>query len=161
MRALPRIEDIWYGDAPGGALARRMLAPMSAVFGAAVSVRGRLYDLGLLRARTAPAPVLSVGGLSVGGSGKTPMVIWLARRLRAEGLRPCIVTRGYGGTSDGSPMVLRATDAATDTIVDRAGDEAVLIALRSGCPVAVAHDRLAGCETAHASTAASRVISTS
>lgn len=144
----PSVEDIWYGDSPAARALRAALAPASALFGAGVAARNALYASGLLRAGRAPARVVSVGGLRVGGAGKTPFVLWLARRLCEEGMRPCIVTRGYGGSGGENAFVLRATDASTNTIVDRAGDEAVLLAIRSGCPVAVGHDRLAACRTA-------------
>ena len=148
-RAALSAEALWFSRSAAAAAARGALAPLSALFAAGVCLRGALYDHGLLGRFHAPAPVLSVGGLSVGGSGKTPFVIWFARRLRGLGHRPCIVTRGYGG--DGrttTPFLLDAVLARDPRAVDRAGDEAVLLALRSGGPVAVGADRLRACELA-------------
>ncbi len=84
------------------------------------------------------APVIVVGNISVGGTGKTPFVIWLANFLAAHGRRPGVVSRGYGGTASSPLSVTAATSAAL------AGDEAPLIALRTGLPVVVARDRPAG-----------------
>ena len=142
-------EALWYSESASAVAARRALAPLSSLFAAGVSLRRSLYDAGILRSRHAPAPVISVGGLSVGGSGKTPFVLWLAQRLRDEGRRPCIVTRGYGGNGAGTvPFLLDTNLAADPRAVERAGDEAVLLALRSGAVVAVGADRLRACELA-------------
>lgn len=145
----PLMETVWYGEGQGPRAMRLALAPFAAVYGGAVAARNALYGLGALPAGRAPAPAISVGSIRVGGSAKTPFVLWLARRLIAEGMKPCIVTRGYGGTARENAFVLRATDASTNTIVERAGDEAVLLALRSGCPVAVGASRLQACEVAY------------
>ncbi len=147
------IEEVWYGGSAAAAAARTSLVPLSALFGAAARLRGALYDRGVLAVASAPAPVVSIGGLRVGGSGKTPFAIWLAARLVERGLRPCIVTRGYGGRGADRPaFVLRGgeltSDAAIADAAASAGDEAVLLALRSGCPVAVGRDRFAACEMA-------------
>lgn len=142
------IEDVWYGASPLARALRAGLSPLSALFGAGAAARAQLYDRGLLVAARAAAPVVSVGGLSVGGSGKTPFVLWLAAQLRARGLRPCIVTRGYGGAGARTAFVLDARSAAAPDAVRRAGDEAVLLALRSRTPVAVGRDRAGACELA-------------
>ena len=84
----------------------------------------------------APVPVIVVGNLTVGGTGKTPLVIWLAQWLQDRGLRPGIVSRGYGGSGDRRPLLV-----AADADPARCGDEPVLIAERTGCPVAVCRDR--------------------
>jgi tetraacyldisaccharide 4'-kinase len=81
-------------------------------------------------------PVIVVGNLTVGGTGKTPLVIWLAEHLRGKGWRPGIVARGYGGRARHWPQQVRGD---SDPAV--VGDEAVLLAQRSGCPVCVAPDR--------------------
>jgi len=146
-----KIEDVWYGEGPGSGLARAALLPAAALVGAAVRVRGLLYDHGLLAAVAAPAPVVSIGALRVGGSGKTPFVLWLAAKLNARGLVPCIVTRGYGGSGNSSaPVLLDASAAMEAGVAARLGDEAVLLALRSQCPVVVGGDRLLACRAAFA-----------
>lgn len=83
-------------------------------------------------------PVIVVGNISVGGTGKTPMVIWLAEFLQQQGYHPGIVSRGYGGKAGATPTLVTA---GTDTKV--AGDEAVLIARRTQCPMWVGRDRIA------------------
>jgi len=76
---------------------QRLLQPLGRLYGAAMGLRTRLYAAGLLHSRRLPGTVISVGNLTVGGTGKTPMVLWLAERLLAEGHRPVILTRGYRG----------------------------------------------------------------
>jgi len=80
---------------PGAALARAVLTGLSLPYGVAVAARNMLYDRGLLPVRAAPVPVVGVGNLTLGGTGKTPLVAWLARHLLAQGRRPVIVSRGY------------------------------------------------------------------
>ena len=84
------------------------------------------------QARGAPVPVVVVGNLTAGGNGKTPVVIWLAEQLQRRGIRPGVVSRGYGGKAAQYPLVL---SPATTTA--EAGDEPVLIYQRTGAPVAV------------------------
>ena len=91
-----------------------------------------------------PLPLISVGNITVGGSGKTPFVIWLADRFRSHGFRPVILCRGDGGTS----RVSRLVTADSDPVVS--GDEACLLAQASGCPVIAARDRIAGAQLAAA-----------
>lgn len=142
------IEDVWYGDDWRSAGARALLSPLSAVFGAAVALRATLYDRRLLEVVDVGVPVVSVGGLSAGGSGKTPFVVWLAARLRRAGVQPCVLTRGYRGTAK-QPLLLRPQDAPWSAgTIAAAGDEAVLVAARSGVPVVVAGDRAAGARLA-------------
>lgn len=90
-----------------------------------------------LRARyQSPVPVVVVGNITVGGTGKTPLVIGLAKLLQAQGFRPGIISRGYGGQSKIYPL---SVDAASK--VDDTGDEALLIARNSQCPVVIGPDR--------------------
>lgn len=79
----------------GAALARVALAGLSLPYGLAVAARNAAYDSGVLPTHPAPIPVISVGNLTLGGTGKTPLVAWVARRLLHQGLRPAIVSRGY------------------------------------------------------------------
>ena len=94
MSALDRL---WYDDSRGAKLGRAVLAPPAILFGAVARVRATLYDRGALAVQRASLPVLSVGNLSVGGTGKTPIAAWAAARLRTLGAHPSIVLRGYGG----------------------------------------------------------------
>ena len=84
-------------------------------------------------------PVIVVGNLSVGGSGKTPLVIWLAQQLSERGLQPGVVLRGYGGSAAAGrvPQLV-----APDSDVAVVGDEALLLRLRTGMPVAIGRDRV-------------------
>lgn len=86
-------------------LLESLLWPLTLPYGAVVRLRARAYRAGLLRAKRLDGVVISVGNLTVGGTGKTPMVVWIAERLVAEGKRAGILTRGYGGgaLTEGSP----------------------------------------------------------
>ena len=112
-----------------------LLLPLSICYGLIISIRALLYKLGVFRVRHWNVPILVVGNLTVGGSGKTPLVIELARGLRARGWRPGVVSRGYGGISKGPTTVTAATDPFL------VGDEPVLIAREAQVPVVVARKR--------------------
>lgn len=94
------IERIWAADGP----AAWALTPLSWLFGAATATRNLLFDIGILQSRSLGLPTISVGNLSVGGTGKTPVAAWVAQRLLEAGARPAILLRGYG---DDEPMVHR------------------------------------------------------
>lgn len=111
------------------------LLPLSLLFGLLAGVRRGLFALGLKKAERLPVPVVVVGNIAVGGSGKTPIALWLAAELRARGRRPGIVSRGYGGTIEDVAEVPVGGDPT------RFGDEPVLMATASGCPVYVGRDR--------------------
>lgn len=96
------VERLWYGDGPGARVVRTVLAPAEWAYGAATAARNTLYDRGILRSHAPAIPVLSLGNLSVGGTGKTPLAAWAAARLAAAGARPAVVLRGYG---DDEPLV--------------------------------------------------------
>ena len=129
----------WYG--PGRGVQHyalmALLIPLSWGFCALVRLRRALYMAGVLPRRAAPLPVIVVGNITAGGSGKTPLVIWIADFLRRRGYRPGLVSRGYGGAARAARMVEAGSDPAM------LGDEAVLLAARSACPVAVAPRRTA------------------
>ncbi|HRF72744.1 MAG TPA: tetraacyldisaccharide 4'-kinase [Accumulibacter sp.] len=113
------------------------LLPLSLLFGVLVWLRRWLYRCGVLRSYRLPVPVVVVGNLTVGGSGKTPLVLWLVRCLREHGWQPGIISRGYGG-SDESVRAVVAGSASAEV-----GDEPLLLARRSGAPVYVGRDRAA------------------
>ena len=96
------MERIWRGTDLGATLARAALAPLEGVYAGLIAVRGAFYDSGVLRSHPTALPTLSVGNLSVGGTGKTPVSSWIAAELRGRGARPAVVLRGYG---DDEPMV--------------------------------------------------------
>ena len=114
-----------------------VLLPLSILFGLVATLRRVLYRAGLLRAIRLSVPVIVVGNISVGGTGKTPLVLWLADFLRQQGYHPGVVSRGYGGGTGGAVAV----DIHSDPAV--VGDEPLLLAKRSGCPVWVGRDRVA------------------
>jgi tetraacyldisaccharide 4'-kinase len=109
--------------------------PLAALFGAGVALRNALYDRGWARTRRLEAPVVSVGNLSTGGSGKTPFVILLGQLLRSRDIEFDVLSRGYGRSSHGVAVV----DAAGRA--EQFGDEPLLIARCLGVPVVVAEDR--------------------
>jgi subfamily B ATP-binding cassette protein MsbA len=127
------VVSAWQRD---GAFAR-LLAPFAALYQITVRRRRFRYLAGRTERWRAPVPVIVVGNITVGGTGKTPFVIWLARWLQARGFQPGIVSRGYGGKRSTEPLHVTADSDAAD-----AGDEAPLIAGRTGCPVVVAADRV-------------------
>lgn len=125
----------------------RLLVPLSLLFGAVVFARRALYRCRLLSSIHVGLPVVIVGNITVGGSGKTPLVLWIARHLEAAGWRPGIVSRGYGGSAaaSGDPPV-EVTGESDPMVV---GDEPVLLARGSECPVWIATDRVAACRALH------------
>src|SRR5687767_15978528 len=86
------------------------LAPLGILYGAVTRARAGLYRAGFLKTESVGAPVVSVGNLTAGGTGKTPLVEWVARSLAAEGLRACVLTRGYGRADESRRVV--ASDGA-------------------------------------------------
>jgi tetraacyldisaccharide 4'-kinase len=107
------------------------------VFRVAVFLRRALYWLRILKSTRAGVPVIAIGNLTVGGSGKTPLAIHVAELLKSKRWSPAIVSRGYGGTVRAPRGVTLAADPA------EVGDEPVLMARRSGCPVWVGAERAA------------------
>ena len=125
---MPRwLEALWYDAHP----LYRALLPLSWLFAGVAAVRRGLYRRGWLASQRLPVPVIVVGNISVGGVGKTPVVLDLLRRLKAGGWSPGVVSRGYGsGVRQATPVLPNSDPAAV-------GDEPVLIAAESGCPVVV------------------------
>jgi len=111
------------------------MLPLSLTYGAAAGSRRYLYAKRLRKSIRVSVPVVVVGNLSVGGTGKTPLVCWLVARLTDLGFKPGVVTRGYGGSS-GS---VRLIDSFDDP--DVVGDESILLARRTDAPVAIGRDR--------------------
>ena len=125
--------DGWYD----GRFWPRLLWPLGALFGWLAGRRRRRFLSGRAHAWRAPLPVVVVGNITVGGTGKTPLVIWLAKWLAERGMKPGVVTRGYGGKAK-YPLL-----ATAETPASLCGDEAALIARRAECPVIVDPDRTA------------------
>jgi len=125
---------------PQAWLSRGLLAtslwPVSLAFHALVAARRAAYRVGLLRSTRLPVPVIVVGNIFVGGTGKTPLTIWLVEELRRAGLVPGVVSRGYG-TKNAAPVEVRPESSAGEV-----GDEPALIARRAKCPVVVGRGRV-------------------
>jgi tetraacyldisaccharide 4'-kinase len=131
------LTDGWY-SANGLSVALR---PLSWIYRGVTALRRAAYRIGVLPSRRVGVPVIVVGNITVGGTGKTPLVIWLVELLKREGYRPGIVSRGYGGQARNWPQQVRPD---SDPIM--VGDEPVVIARRTQCPMAVAPSRVAAAE---------------
>jgi len=129
-----------------------LLAPVSLLFGAAAAIRRAAYHNGIVASIRLPVPVIVIGNITAGGTGKTPLTLWLAAFLRNRGHTPGIVCRGYGGRARAPQRVLPASDPLA------CGDEAVLLARRSGCEVWIGADRAAAARTLLAAHPACDVI---
>jgi tetraacyldisaccharide 4'-kinase len=129
-----RLTELWYRERARASL----LAPLGWLYGALVQARRRAYTSGWLATQRAGAPVVVVGNLTVGGTGKTPLTIFLAQQLRGAGLAVGIVSRGYRRRGREPRAV--PTDADWRVV----GDEPLILARRSACPTVVAADRVAG-----------------
>jgi tetraacyldisaccharide 4'-kinase len=107
-----------------------LLLPFSMLYGMFVWLRGKGYDSGMFSCYRAPVPVISVGNLAVGGTGKTPVVDWLLKAFLQQGKRPAVVSRGYGGTFAGEVGLVSAGDGMLLPAAE-AGDEPFLLARRN------------------------------
>ena len=144
------IEKTWYGRHP----LTFLLFPVSLLFGLIAALRRGCYQLGLCKSHKFSVPVIVVGNITVGGTGKTPLVIWLATHLRDLGYKPGIVSRGYGGKAASWPQ-----QVTMDSDPEQVGDEAVLISVKTGCPMVVGPDRSAAVDRLLSTTDSNIVIS--
>jgi len=112
------------------------LWPVSLLFRVLSGTRAALYRAGLIRSERLPVPVIVVGNIFIGGTGKTPLTIWLAEALRAAGFSPGVISRGHGSEGEATREVA-ASSHASDV-----GDEPLLIARRASCPVVVGRSRV-------------------
>ena len=132
--ATRRLNALWYGRSP----ARWLLWPLAIVYRGLAALRRFSYRKRLRGSFDPGVPVIVVGNLTAGGTGKTPLVIWLARRLADQGYRLGIVCSGYGGAGKQWPQ-----SVANFSDVALVGDEAKLLARRAGCAVVAGPDRAA------------------
>ncbi len=130
----PQTPAYWYDDAPVPFFAK-LLAP---VYAGVSGLRRSLYRRGWLRRRQVTVPVVVVGNITAGGTGKTPLTIELVNRLREAGWKPGVASRGYGRDEAGT-----ARWVTPDLSVELSGDEPALIAWKTGAPVRVDADRVA------------------
>lgn len=131
-----------------------LLLPLSWIFRVVVALRYFLYRCGIKKIVRFPVPIIVIGNITVGGTGKTPLVIWLADFLKSRGYTPGIVSRGIGGKQQRTPyFVEKNSDPAL------VGDEALLIARNTDCPLVICIDRAAAVEELLKKTACDIVIS--
>lgn len=128
------LERSWYEQSSPNWLLR----PLAALYGAAVRGRRWAFQRGWLDSQSIGVPVIVVGNITAGGTGKTPLVEWVARRLMQQGRHPGIVSRGYGSSAGRGPRQVHPDDDAAQV-----GDEPLLLARRIGLPVCVGIDRVA------------------
>lgn len=125
-------DSMWYGQRPIALL----FIPLSWLFGLVVKLRSFFYRKGWIESTRLSVPVIIVGNITVGGTGKTPVVIWLAELLKSAGYSPGVISRGYGGIASSWPQQVR--EDSDSRVV---GDEAKILARRTQCPVAVGPNR--------------------
>ncbi|MCW8911429.1 MAG: tetraacyldisaccharide 4'-kinase [Gammaproteobacteria bacterium] len=134
---MKRLDEYWYNQNP----VAWILWPLSLIFCLIVSLRKFFYQINLFKKPAISVPVIIVGNISVGGTGKTPLLISLCKHLQALGFRPGIISRGYGGQAASWPQIV--TSDSQPLLV---GDEPVLISRRTDCPVVVGPDRVSDIE---------------
>lgn len=125
------INRLWYAKSKWCLL----LAPVSWVFVSIILLRRWFYRSGVFKTCRVDCPVIVVGNITVGGTGKTPLVIYLVNQLKQHGLKPGVIARGYGRSRSGVELV------GVDSDVNAVGDEVKLIAEQTGCPVVVGQKR--------------------
>ena len=126
-------QDSWYKEM----YISSAFMPISMLYDDVRRVRLFFYKIGIFKKTRLSVPVIIVGNITVGGTGKTPVILWLARFLREQGYKPGIVSRGYGGNSETWPQWVDDKSKA-----EQVGDEAVLISKRTDCPMVVGPDRV-------------------
>ena len=114
-----------------------LLLPLAGIFSLIIFFRRLFYRLGIFASSTLPVPVIVVGNIFIGGTGKTPLVIWLVSVLRAHGYSPGVISRGYGA------QVSAVIEVKADMSAAQAGDEPLLLARKCEVPVFVGRDRVA------------------
>ncbi len=132
MSLAERLTTAWYAGHP----ALVLLRPLEWLYRAVVQRKRARFLAGEGEIYRAPVPVLVVGNITVGGTGKTPLILWLIEHCRSRGLRVGVVSRGYGAQPPSLPWRVRADDSASV-----AGDEPLLIVQRSGVPLMIDPDR--------------------
>ena len=129
------IEKVWYSKN----IFSLLLSPLSLIYISIIYLRYTLYQLGLISITKINVPTIVIGNIVAGGTGKTPLVIWLAKHFKDKGFLPGIVSRGYGGTYLSNIELVKPT--SNPMLV---GDEPVIIARNTNCPVVVAKKRAKG-----------------
>jgi tetraacyldisaccharide 4'-kinase len=131
------LEKYWYRISP----LHLLLWPVSMLFGLLSTIRCLLYRNGVLHSTKLPVPVVIIGNISVGGTGKTPFTLWLAQQLLDAGWHPAIISRGYTKTKQQRPDIPHAVEINDSP--DVVGDEPLLMVQRNLCPVWIGRNRVA------------------
>ncbi len=140
----------WYSDAKW----LFIFKPFSWIYQLILFLRAQLYQRGILHIHHLPVPVIVVGNLTVGGTGKTPLVIALVDFFKDQGFTPGVITRGYGGKIKSSPVLV-----SENSTVEQVGDEAKLIFMRTHCPVMVSKNRVLAAKSLLKNTQCDVIIS--
>ncbi len=143
-------EDAWYKEMYISA----WFMPLSMLYVDAIRLRRFLYRIGVFKKTKLPVPVVIVGNITVGGTGKTPLVIWMVELLRQHGYKPGVISRGYSGAANKTPQAV-----TVDSDPALVGDEAVVLVRRCDCPVVVGADRVAAARQLLASNACDVIVS--
>ena len=146
---MKRLDHYWYSQNP----VAWALLPLSWLFCLVAMLRRQLYLFGVLKQHKLPVPVMVIGNISVGGTGKTPLIIAVSELLSQKGFKPGIISRGYGGDFSGVHSVSENDDATV------CGDEPLLIKNRTGLPVVISSDRVAAAEYLLANNACDVLLS--
>lgn len=128
------IQRVWYG--PWTILAY-CLSPLTLLYRGLWFCRRLAYEWGFFSVTYLPVPVIVVGNVTVGGTGKSPLVIWLVQYLQKKGIKPGVVVRGYGGSQVDCPTLVRS-----DQAVSLVGDEALMLSRVLNCPIVACRDRV-------------------
>ena len=136
------IEKVWFQHHPAQWLMVPLLLPLTAIFALLSTCRRFAYNLGLFKSIKVSVPVVVVGNIGIGGNGKTPLTLYLVQQLIEQGVKVGVVSRGYGSKAPYYPYTVCAESRA-----EQAGDEPLLIFQRTGVPVVIGADRIAGCES--------------
>lgn len=129
---LKPLDHYWYSTN----IISLLLLPLAGLFCSISYIRSLLYRLGILKSYRAPVPVIIIGNISVGGTGKTPLIIELVKQLQSQGRKPGVISRGYGGNASNWPQVVDVQSSA-----NMVGDEPCLIYQHTTCPMTVGPDR--------------------
>lgn len=143
-------EDAWYKEM----YISGWFMPLSMFYVDVIKFRRFLYRIGVFKKTKLPVPVIIVGNITVGGTGKTPLVIWMVEFLKQNGYKPGVISRGYAGKANQIPQTVSATSDPAQV-----GDEAVVLAARCDCPVVVGADRVAAARQLLSTNACDVIVS--
>jgi len=127
------LTDSWYKPS----VIPWLLSPLSLIYCLLIRLRKLAYHIDLFKQHKITVPIIIVGNISVGGTGKTPFVIWLAQQLKQAGFQPGIISRGYGGKAEHYPANVTA-----NSVPKQVGDEPLIISRHTDCPMVVAPNRV-------------------